>query len=74
MTLAEIERAYPKEWIVATDYVADDSVILKEGVVLFHSPDRAAALDALGTVARPAAFWYVGRPEHPFSGVLSLLK
>jgi hypothetical protein len=74
MTLDEIERAYPQEWIFATDFVADDSVILKEGVVTFHSPDRAAALDALGIVGQRAAFWYVGRPEPPFSGTLIFLK
>ena len=74
MTLAEIESAHPREWIVATDFETDDSVILREGVVAFHSPDRAAALEVLGTVGRRAAFWYAGRPKHPFSGTLSFLK
>jgi len=70
MTLAEIERAFPREWIVAIDFVTGDSVFLKEGVVVFHSPDQQAALRAAKLVGSPVACWYVGRPKRAASGLL----
>ena len=73
MTLAEIELAYPREWVVAIDLERDGGAILKEGVVVFHSRDRAAARNVLDLVGRPAAFWYVGRRKRPADGLLGLV-
>ena len=73
MTLAEIERAYPREWVVAIDLERDGGAILKEGVVVFHSRDRAAARNVLDLVGRPAAFWYVGRPRKALGDLLGVV-
>jgi hypothetical protein len=62
MTLAEIERTYPNEWVVVGDYTADDSVMVHDGVVLAHTPDADAAHRAARSHAGDLAIWFVGRP------------
>jgi hypothetical protein len=59
MTFEEIQDAFPDEWIVATDVPAPQGLPVREGVVVFHSPNRAAAIDAFGRARKPAALWYV---------------
>lgn len=73
MTLGEIERAYPREWVVAIDIVREGAAILTEGRVVFHSRDGAAARDMLGLVGRPAACWYVGRPRASVGPLLGIV-
>ncbi|MBI5501796.1 MAG: hypothetical protein HY907_16250 [Deltaproteobacteria bacterium] len=65
MTAAEIQFAYPDEWVVATDLPAPHAALPREGVVVFHSPNRSAALNAFGAAPKPAALWYVAPPALP---------
>ena len=59
MTAEEIQDAYPDEWIVATNVPAPAGLPVREGEVVFHSPNRSAAINAFGRVPKPAALWYV---------------
>ena len=72
MTYEEIERAFHGEWVVVRDFVRDDAAIIKEGVVVAHTPDRAAAHRALDTFDEAFAIWFVGGPSRDFCGILSL--
>jgi hypothetical protein len=62
MTLEEIERAYANEWVVVADYTADDSVMVRDGVVLAHSPTKATVLEATAGHQGDLALWFVGKP------------
>ncbi|MBN1771791.1 MAG: hypothetical protein JXB32_11050 [Deltaproteobacteria bacterium] len=73
MTLAEIERAFPRQWVVAIDIVRDGAAVLEEGVVVFHSRDRDKALGMLKFVGRPAACWFVGRPRQAAGDLLGVV-
>ena len=59
MTAEEIQVTYPDEWIVAVNVPAPEGQPVREGVVVFHSPNRSAAIDAFGRTEKPAALWYV---------------
>jgi hypothetical protein len=72
MTFAEIERAYRGEWVVVRDFERDEAAIIKEGVVIAHTPDRGAAHRALDTFDGAFAIWFVGGPNPDFCGMLSL--
>mgnify|MGYP001560366402 CR=1 FL=1 len=75
MTLAEIERAYPNEWVVVGDYTADDSVIVHDGVVLTHSTSADEAHGFARTYAGDLAIWFVGKPfPDGFIGCAGVLK
>jgi len=53
MTYEEIERAFPGEWVVVRDFVHDDATIIKDGVVVTHTPSsmpRPVATIALSFV------------------------
>jgi len=62
MTLTEIERAYPNEWVVVGNYTADDSVMVHDGIVLAHSRDKSEVLRTVGSTPGDLALWFVGRP------------
>jgi hypothetical protein len=62
MTLAEIERAYPNEWVVVGDYTADDSVMVHDGIVLAHSANKSEVLRSVSSTPGDLALWFVGRP------------
>lgn len=74
MTLEQIQRAYPNEWVVVTEFEADDSVIVRAGVVVLHTRSRTAAHEAIATVTGPFAIWFVGAPTSNFGSVLGLAK
>ncbi|MBI5489002.1 MAG: hypothetical protein HY905_16835 [Deltaproteobacteria bacterium] len=65
MTAAEIQFSYPDEWIVAVDVPLPTGIPSREGVVVFHSPNRTAAISAFGATPKPAALWYVAPPTPP---------
>jgi hypothetical protein len=58
MTMAEIEAAFPSEWVLIGDPQTDMSQGIRAGRVLFHSKDR----DELGRWAN----------EHPSPGITAL--
>jgi hypothetical protein len=62
MTLTEIERAFPDEWVVVGEYTADDSVIVHDGVVLAHSANADEAHGFARTCPGDVAIWFVGKP------------
>ncbi|MBI5487412.1 MAG: hypothetical protein HY905_08770 [Deltaproteobacteria bacterium] len=72
MTYHQIEERFAGEWVVVRDFVRDDARIIKEGVVVTHTPDRAAAHRALDTFDDAFAIWFVGGPNPDFCGILSL--
>ena len=72
MTYEEIERAFPGEWVVVRDFVHDDSTIIKDGVVVTHTPDRTAAHRAIDAFDGAFAIWFVGGPRPGFCGLLHL--
>ena len=72
MTYEEIERAFPGEWVVVRDFVPDDSKMIKDGVLVGHTPDRAEAHRLLGTFDDAFAIWFVGGPRPGFCGLLNL--
>ena len=74
MTHEEIERRFVGEGVVVRDFVHDDATIIKEGVVVAHTPDRAAAHRALDTFDDAFAIWFVGGPNRDFCGILSLQR
>ena len=75
MTLAEIERTYPNEWVVVGAYTADDSVIVHDGVVVGHSPSADAAHELARDYPGDLAIWFVGRPfPDGFIGCAGVLK
>jgi hypothetical protein len=45
MTYEEIEERFAGEWVVVRDFIRDDTAIIKEGIVVTHTPDHAAARD-----------------------------
>ena len=65
MSAAEIQFTYPDEWIVAVDVPVPTGILTREGVVVFHSPNRSAAINAFGATPKPAALWYVAPPARP---------
>lgn len=73
MTLAEIERTYPGEWVVVLDFVRDGRTLIREGVVIFHTTDRQAALRTARLVGRNVACWHVGRPRPALGGLLGVV-
>jgi hypothetical protein len=62
MTLEEIERDYPNEWVVVGDYTADDSVIVRDGVVVAHSSSADDAHRFARDYRGDLAIWFVGKP------------
>jgi hypothetical protein len=62
MSAEQIQDAYPDEWIVAIDVPVPEGLPVREGVVVFHSPNRSAAIDVFGRTRKPAALWYVAPP------------
>jgi hypothetical protein len=74
MTYEEIEERFAGEWVVVRDFIRDDTAIIKEGVVVTHTPDRSAAHRALDTFDGAFAIWFVGGPNRDFCGILSLQK
>ena len=75
MTLAQIERAFPNEWVVVGDYTADDSVIVHEGVVVAHSPDADEADRVARDYPGDLAIWFVGKPfPDGFIGCAGIFK
>jgi hypothetical protein len=40
LTVSEIETQFDAEWILVSDPQTDESLEVKGGVVLWHSPDR----------------------------------
>ena len=74
MTYQQIEERFAGEWVVVRDFVRDDATVIKEGVVVAHTPDRAAAHQALDTFDDAFAIWFVGGPNPDFCGILSLQR
>lgn len=74
MTYREIEERFVGEWVVVRDFVRGDATVIKEGVVVAHTPDRAAAHRALDTFDDAFAIWFVGGPNRDFCGILSLQR
>lgn len=74
MTYQEIEEQFAGEWVVVRDFVRDHAPVIKEGVVVAHTPDRAAAHRALDTFDDAFAIWFVGGPNRDFCGILSLQR
>ena len=71
MTYEEIERAFPGEWVVVCDFVPDDSKVIKDGILVGHTPDRAKAHRLLGTIEGAFAIWWTGPFSRDFCGHLS---
>ncbi len=71
MTYEEIERAFPGEWVVVRDFVPDDSKMIRDGVLVGHTPDRAEAHRLLGTFDDGFAIWWTGPLSGDFCGHLS---
>lgn len=40
LTLAEIEKLYPSEWILIEDPQTNEALVVEAGRVCFHSKDR----------------------------------
>lgn len=72
MTAAEIQFTYPDEWVVATDLPVTHAALAREGVVVFHSPNRSAAISAFGAAPKPAALWYVAGPSYGHTPSISM--
>ena len=72
MTYEQIEKRFVGEWVVVRDFVRGDGAIIRDGVVVTHTPDRAAAHRVLDTFDGAFAIWFVGGPNPDFCGVLSL--
>jgi hypothetical protein len=60
MTFEEIERAHPGEWVVVRDFVADDARMIKDGILVAHTPDREEAHRAVRSFNGDFALWFVG--------------
>ena len=65
MTLEEIQRTYPKEWVFVADCGRDGYGVVQDGVVVDHGPDDEPLLDLLATFNGDSAMWYVGNPLDP---------
>ncbi|MBI5500564.1 MAG: hypothetical protein HY907_09995 [Deltaproteobacteria bacterium] len=72
MTFEEIERSFPGEWVVVRDFVPDDSKMIRDGVLVGHTSDRAEAHRLLGTFEGGFAIWWTGPFSHDFCGHLHL--
>jgi hypothetical protein len=71
MTIQEIWRVYPSEWILIGDPKTDDRLTILEGVVLHHSPDRDEVYNkAIELRPRRSAFLFTGRLPKGLSVVL----
>ncbi|MBI5502912.1 MAG: hypothetical protein HY907_21890 [Deltaproteobacteria bacterium] len=60
MTFEEIECAFPGEWVVVRDFVADEARMIKDGVLVAHTPDRDTAHHAVRSFEGDFALWFVG--------------
>ena len=72
MTIAEMERTYPDEWVVIADYSKDATGTILDGVVLAHARSREEFLPIAATFPRRVAIWYMGDPLHGAVGVVGL--
>ena len=71
MTYEELEERFPGEWVVVRDFVPDDSKVIKDGILVGHTPDRAKAHRLLGTIEGGFAIWWTGPFSRHFCGHLS---
>jgi hypothetical protein len=61
LTIEEIEKRYAPEWVLIGDPVTDESLDLRGGRVLFHSPDRdEVALKSQEYPPGRYAVWFLG--------------
>ncbi|MBI5491263.1 MAG: hypothetical protein HY905_28290 [Deltaproteobacteria bacterium] len=71
LTYEEIEQRFVGEWVVVRDFVPDDAKMIRHGVVVAHTTDRAEAHRALYTFEGPFAIWWVGPLPGDYCGHLS---
>ena len=71
LTMPEIERRYPDEWILIGDPIKDKDLNVLAGKVLFHSPDRDEMYDK-AVELKPGNFasHFTGKPPKDMEFVL----
>ncbi len=62
LTIEEIERRYPGEWVVMTDIEADCDDKLRRARVYWHGPSRDEAWSKVDELPPPRYFavWFMG--------------
>ena len=61
LTLEEMEREYPDEWLFIIDCEFSENTELLSGVVVVHSESRADIYEASGHYKGGAAIYYTGK-------------
>ena len=72
MTIAEMERTYPKEWVVIAHCSRDATEAILDGVVIAHAHTREELQPLVATFPREVAIWYMGNPLEGFDGFVGL--
>jgi hypothetical protein len=72
MTIVEMERTYPKEWVVIADCSRDATEAILDGVVIAHAHTREELQPLVATFPRQVAIWYMGNPLEGFDGFVGL--
>jgi hypothetical protein len=62
MTIADIEKAYPQEWVLVDKLKKGRNGFAVGGVVVAHGTDKEAVLMEMDKLPRPldVAFYYTG--------------
>jgi hypothetical protein len=62
LTIEELQQEFPGEWVLLEDPETTETLMIKSGKQLWHTPDREE-LDNKLLELRPdnAAVWYLGR-------------
>lgn len=55
LTIDEINKRYPEEWVLIGDPVTDDSLEVLSGTVLFHGKDRQEMYRAAKSFSSPSS-------------------
>ena len=71
MTMAEIEAAFPCEWVLVGDPVRDQQTRLVRGRVLWHSKDRDEVYrKAIESECKHVAYLYTGPIPAPGKAII----
>jgi hypothetical protein len=71
MTITEIEKAFPDEWVLIAEPALDASQRVLAGRVVAHSVERDAVhREARASAERTIAILYTGDPLKDVAGVL----
>jgi hypothetical protein len=74
LTGPEIERRYAGEWVIVQEFVPDPDEMVREGLVVAHSPSLDDAYRALDDVIGDYAMWFVGPSSGEIVGYVGILR